>query len=86
MGRASDTAGRRSTERWREESVVHGPVMLGRAGGAGALQGEAIGLCRRIQKHLGSRKGVVYSRSRARCEGLASEIRCACYHAGAVNN
>jgi superfamily II DNA helicase RecQ len=29
---------------------------------------------------------VVYSRSRAQCEGLAKELECAYYHAGAVDN
>lgn len=43
-------------------------------------------LCKRAKKHLGLQKGVVYSRSRAQCERLAKELRCAYYHAGAVDN
>ncbi|TKA75572.1 hypothetical protein B0A55_07939 [Friedmanniomyces simplex] len=43
-------------------------------------------LCGRMQKHLGTQKGVVYSRSRKQCEQLAKELNCAYYHAGAVDN
>ena len=53
---------------------------------AGALQEEAIELCGRLQKHLGSRKGVMYRRSRAQCEGVPQELRCAHYHVGGVDN
>jgi superfamily II DNA helicase RecQ len=52
----------------------------------GTLEEGAIQLCRRMKKHLGLRKGVVYSRSRDQCEGLAKELDCAYYHAGAVDN
>ena len=52
----------------------------------GTLEEGAIQLCRRMKKHLGLRKGVVYSRSRTQCEGLAKELECAYYHAGAVDN
>jgi superfamily II DNA helicase RecQ len=52
----------------------------------GTLEEGAIQLCRWIKKHLGLRKGVVYSRSRTQCEGLAKELECAYYHAGAVDN
>jgi superfamily II DNA helicase RecQ len=53
---------------------------------AGAVEEEAMALCRRMQKHLGFWKGVVYSRSRAQCERIAGELKCAYYHAGAVDN
>ena len=43
-------------------------------------------VCRRMTKHLGRLKGVVYSRSRQGCERLAEELECAFYHAGAVDN
>ncbi|KAK5162702.1 uncharacterized protein LTR77_011237 [Saxophila tyrrhenica] len=43
-------------------------------------------VCRRMTKHLGGRRGVVYSRSRQGCERLAEELECAYYHAGAVDN
>jgi superfamily II DNA or RNA helicase len=43
-------------------------------------------LCKRAKKHLGLQKGVIYSRSRVQCERLAAELRCAYYHAGAVDN
>ena len=52
----------------------------------GTLIEEAIGICRRIKRGLGLRKGVVYCRSRKQCEDLAEELRCAYYHAGAVDN
>jgi superfamily II DNA helicase RecQ len=52
----------------------------------GTLKEGAIQLYRRMKKHLGLRKGVVYSRSRTQCEGLAKELECAYYHAGAVDN
>ncbi len=38
-----------------------------------------------MQKHLGFRKGVVYSRSRTQCESFAAELESAHYHAGAVD-
>lgn len=53
---------------------------------AGAVEEEAVALCRRMQKHLGFRKGVVYSRSRTQCERIAGELECAYYYAGAVDN
>jgi superfamily II DNA helicase RecQ len=40
----------------------------------GTLEEGAIQLCRRVKKHLGMRKGVVYSRSRTQCEDLAKEL------------
>ena len=52
----------------------------------GKLVEEAIGLCRRVKKYLGLRKGVVYSRRRKQCEDLAEELGCAYYHAAAVDN
>jgi superfamily II DNA helicase RecQ len=52
----------------------------------GMLKEGAIQLCRRIKKHLGLRKGVVYSLSRDQCEGLAKELEYAYYHARAVDN
>ena len=52
----------------------------------GTLEENAIQLCKRMRKHLGLRKGVVYSRSRSQCESLAKELDCAYYHAGAVDN
>ncbi len=51
----------------------------------GEVQEEALRLCRRMQKHLGFRKGVVYSRSRTQCENFAAELESAHYHAGAVD-
>ena len=53
---------------------------------AGAVEDEAIAVCRRMQQHLGWRKGVVYSRSRDQCESVARELKSAHYHAGAVDN
>jgi superfamily II DNA helicase RecQ len=52
----------------------------------GTLEEGTIQLYRRMKKHLGLRKGVVYSRSRTQCEGLAKELECAYYYAGAVDN
>jgi superfamily II DNA helicase RecQ len=52
----------------------------------GTLEEGAIQLYRQIKKHLGLRKGVVYSRSRTQYEGLAKELEYAYYHAGAVDN
>jgi superfamily II DNA or RNA helicase len=52
----------------------------------GKLVEEAIGLCRRVKKYLGFRRGVVYSRSRKQCEEVAAELGCAYYHAAAVDN
>lgn len=52
----------------------------------GKLEGKTLELCRRMKKHLGLRKGVVYSRSRDQCERLARELKCAYYHAGAADN
>jgi superfamily II DNA helicase RecQ len=52
----------------------------------GKLEEEVLELCKRMKKHLGLRKGVVYSRSRDQCERLARELRCAHYHAGAADN
>lgn len=52
----------------------------------GTLEDNAIQLCRQMKRHLGLRKGVVYSRSRNQCERLAKELECAYYHAGAVDN
>jgi superfamily II DNA helicase RecQ len=52
----------------------------------GKLEEKVLELCRRIKKHLGLRKGVVYSRSRDQYERLARELRCAHYHAGATDN
>lgn len=43
-------------------------------------------VCERTKKHLGSKKGVVYSRSQKACESLAKELGCAYYHAGQVDN
>jgi superfamily II DNA helicase RecQ len=53
---------------------------------AGTVEDEAVALCRRMQKHLGWKKGVVYNRSRVQCERVAQELGCAYYHAGAVDN
>jgi hypothetical protein len=52
----------------------------------GTLKEGAIQLYRRIKKHLGLRKGVVYSRSRTQYEGLVKELECAYYHTRAVDN
>lgn len=52
----------------------------------GKLEEKALELCERMKRHLGLRKGVVYSRSRDQCEQLAKELRCAYYHAGAADN
>jgi superfamily II DNA helicase RecQ len=52
----------------------------------GKLEEKTLELCRRMKKHLGFRKGVVYSRSRDQCERLARELKCAYYHAGAADN
>jgi superfamily II DNA helicase RecQ len=52
----------------------------------GMLEEGAIQLYRQMKKHLRLRKGVVYSRSRDQCEGLAKELECAYYHARAVDN
>jgi superfamily II DNA helicase RecQ len=53
---------------------------------AGKLEEKTLELCGRMKKHLGLRKGVVYSRSRDQCERLARELKCAYYHAGAADN
>ncbi|KAI7371326.1 hypothetical protein KC328_g17564, partial [Hortaea werneckii] len=53
---------------------------------AGQGRERVLQLCGRMRQHLGSRKGVVYSRSRAACESLAGELGCAYYHAGQVDN
>lgn len=52
----------------------------------GKVEERVLGICRRMEKHLGLRKGVVYSRSRDQCELLARELKSAYYHAGAVDN
>ena len=52
----------------------------------GKLAEQALELCERTKRHLGLQKGVVYSRSRDQCELLARELKCAYYHAGAVDN
>ena len=52
----------------------------------GTATSRTVEVCRRMQKHLGRKKGVVYSRSRGQCELLAGELKCAYYHAGAVDN
>ncbi|KAI7056165.1 hypothetical protein KC339_g18245 [Hortaea werneckii] len=52
----------------------------------GNVEERVLGICRRMEKHLGLRKGVVYSRSRDQCELLARELKCAYYHAGAADN
>jgi superfamily II DNA helicase RecQ len=52
----------------------------------GKLEEKVLELCKRMKKHLGLRKGVVYSRSRDQCERLARMLRCAYYHAGAADN
>jgi superfamily II DNA helicase RecQ len=52
----------------------------------GKLEEKVLELCKRMKKHLGLRKGVVYSRSRDQCERLARMLRCAHYHAGAADN
>jgi superfamily II DNA helicase RecQ len=52
----------------------------------GKLDEKTLELCKRMKKHLGLRKGVVYSRSRDQCEQLARELKCAYYHAGAADN
>jgi superfamily II DNA helicase RecQ len=52
----------------------------------GTLKEGAIQLYRRIKKHLGLRKGVVYSRSRDQYEGLAKELEYTYYYAEAVDN
>ncbi|KAK1809579.1 hypothetical protein LTR12_016055 [Friedmanniomyces endolithicus] len=43
-------------------------------------------VCGRMLKHLGTQKGVVYSRGRKQCEQLAKELKCAYDHAEAVDN
>jgi superfamily II DNA helicase RecQ len=52
----------------------------------GKLEEKVLELYKRIKKHLGLCKGVVYSRSRDQYERLARMLRCAYYHAGAVDN
>lgn len=52
----------------------------------GNVEEKALELCERSKRHLGLRKGVVYSRSRNQCERLARELKCAYYHAGAADN
>lgn len=52
----------------------------------GKVEERVLGICRRMERHLGLRKGVVYSRSRDQCELLARELKCAYYHAGAADN
>jgi hypothetical protein len=52
----------------------------------GKLEEKTLELCGRMKKHLGLRKGVVYSRNRDQCERLARELKCAYYHAGAADN
>jgi superfamily II DNA helicase RecQ len=52
----------------------------------GKLEEKTLELYRRMKKHLGLRKGMVYSRSRDQYERLARALECAYYHAGAVDN
>ncbi|GAB7357794.1 hypothetical protein MBLNU459_g0611t1, partial [Dothideomycetes sp. NU459] len=53
--------------------------------GKGKLEETVINFCKRMIKHLGRQRGVVYSRSRDQCEGLAEDLGCAYYHAGAAD-
>ncbi len=70
---------RAATTRIRTRYIVH-EVKRGK------LEDEVLGLCRRVSKYLGLRKGVIYSRSRQQCEDLAEQLQCAYYHAAAVDN
>ena len=47
----------------------------------GELDGAALGLCQRRQRHLGRQKGVVYFLSRAGCQALVEELGYPYYHA-----
>jgi superfamily II DNA or RNA helicase len=52
----------------------------------GKLEETTVGVCRRMQKHVGHRKGVVYCRSIDQCKEMAKELGCAYYHGGSVDN
>jgi superfamily II DNA helicase RecQ len=52
----------------------------------GKQEEKTLELCRRMKKHLGLRKGMVYSWQRDQCERLARQLRCAYYHAGSADN
>lgn len=51
----------------------------------GKLEDRVLELYRRMKRHIGLQRGVIYSRSRVQCERLAKEMSCAYYHAGAVD-
>jgi len=61
---------RAATTRGRTRYIVHTVPPR-------TLEAEVFGLCRRMKKHLGLRKGVMYCRCREQCESLAAELKCA---------
>lgn len=53
---------------------------------SGMLEERVSKLYRRMKKHLGLQRGVIYSRNRSQYEQLAYKLGCAYYYAGAVDN
>jgi superfamily II DNA helicase RecQ len=43
-------------------------------------------VCKRMQRHIGHNKGVVYCRSINQCKDIAKELSYAYYHGGSVDN
>lgn len=52
----------------------------------GELEETTIGTCKRMQKHIGRNKGVIYCRSIDQCKDVAKELGCAYYHGGSIDN
>ena len=52
----------------------------------GKLEETTLGVCSRMQKHIGRQKGVVYCRSIDQCKDMAKELGCSYYHGGSVDN
>ncbi|KAH0352647.1 hypothetical protein KCU83_g3356, partial [Aureobasidium melanogenum] len=52
----------------------------------GKLEETTISTCKRMQKHIGRNKGVVYCRSIDQCKEIAKELDCAYYHGGSMDN
>ncbi|THW27512.1 hypothetical protein D6D22_10755 [Aureobasidium pullulans] len=52
----------------------------------GELEETTIGTCKRMQKHIGRNKGVIYCRSIDQCKDMAKELGCAYYHGGSIDN
>ncbi|CAD0056321.1 unnamed protein product [Aureobasidium pullulans] len=52
----------------------------------GELEETTIGTCKRMQKHIGRNKGVIYCRSIDQCKDMAKELGCAYYYGGSIDN